>query len=51
MMGKVMIACIIINNMIVEDERHTYLNYYEPFEFLNDVPTNRQQSTSTEDDD
>ena len=29
MMGKIMIACIIIHNMIVEDERHTYLHYYD----------------------
>ncbi|KAK9057219.1 hypothetical protein SSX86_024586 [Deinandra increscens subsp. villosa] len=41
MMGKVMKACIIIHNMIVEDERDTYLHYYDPSEFLN---------SSTEDD-
>nr|KAJ0185564.1 hypothetical protein LSAT_V11C900470050 [Lactuca sativa] len=29
MTGKIMIACIIIHNMIVEDERHTYLHYYD----------------------
>ncbi|XP_074297963.1 uncharacterized protein LOC141628770 [Silene latifolia] len=26
-MGKVLMACIIMHNMIVEDERETYLNY------------------------
>ncbi|XP_010445003.1 PREDICTED: uncharacterized protein LOC104727611 [Camelina sativa] len=30
--GKIMRACIILHNMIVEDERHTY-NFYEPSEF------------------
>ncbi|KAL7614218.1 hypothetical protein Lser_V15G08213 [Lactuca serriola] len=34
MMGKIMIACIIIHNMIVEDKRHTYLHYYDPSEFI-----------------
>ncbi|KAL7609494.1 hypothetical protein Lser_V15G13236 [Lactuca serriola] len=34
MMGKIMIACIIIHNMIVEDERHTYLYYYDPSKFI-----------------
>nr|GEW25084.1 hypothetical protein [Tanacetum cinerariifolium] len=35
MMGKVMSACIIIHNMIVEDKRDTYLHHYDPSEFLN----------------
>ncbi|XP_023732268.1 uncharacterized protein LOC111880096 [Lactuca sativa] len=34
MMGKTMIACIIIHNMIVEDEQHTYIHYYDPSEFI-----------------
>ncbi|XP_057775337.1 uncharacterized protein LOC130994308 [Salvia miltiorrhiza] len=34
MMGKVMLACIIMHNMTVEDERHTYLNYCDPTEFM-----------------
>ncbi|XP_056685565.1 uncharacterized protein [Spinacia oleracea] len=33
MLGKIMIACIIIHNMIVEDERDTYLNYKDPSEY------------------
>ncbi|XP_076903825.1 uncharacterized protein LOC143558992 [Bidens hawaiensis] len=42
LMGKIMIA--------VEDERDTYLHYYDPSEFLNDRPTNQQRRNSTEDD-
>ncbi|XP_057808899.1 uncharacterized protein LOC131023378 [Salvia miltiorrhiza] len=34
MMGKVMLACITMHNMIVEDERHTCLNYCDPKEFM-----------------
>nr|KAJ0189884.1 hypothetical protein LSAT_V11C800419480 [Lactuca sativa] len=37
MIGKIMIACIIIHNMIVEDEH--------PSEFLNERPTNRKRRT------
>ncbi|KAI3778281.1 hypothetical protein L2E82_07462 [Cichorium intybus] len=48
-MGKIMIACIILHNMIVEDERDTYLHYYDPSEFLNDIPINQQRSNSTQD--
>ena len=29
LMGKILMACIIMHNMIVEDERDTYLNQYE----------------------
>ncbi|XP_057808907.1 uncharacterized protein LOC131023386 [Salvia miltiorrhiza] len=35
-MGKIMIACIIMHNMIVEDERSNYLNYHDPTEFIED---------------
>ena len=38
-MGQIMIACIIMHNMIVEDERETYRNY-DPSEFFNDTDTN-----------
>ncbi|KAJ9537042.1 LOW QUALITY PROTEIN: hypothetical protein OSB04_029775 [Centaurea solstitialis] len=41
-MGRIIIACIILHNMIVEDERDTYLCYYDSTEFLNDLPTNLQ---------
>nr|KAJ0185723.1 hypothetical protein LSAT_V11C900492430 [Lactuca sativa] len=51
MVGKLMILCIIIHNMIMEDERCIYLHYYDPSEFLNDRPTNRKQRTYIEDDD
>ncbi|XP_021732707.1 uncharacterized protein LOC110699521 [Chenopodium quinoa] len=30
MLEKIMIACIILHNMIVEDERDTYAIYYDP---------------------
>ncbi|XP_047972534.1 uncharacterized protein LOC125215218 [Salvia hispanica] len=35
-MGTIMIACIILHNMIVEDERSTYSNYCDPAEFIQD---------------
>ena len=35
-MGKIMIACIILHNMIVEDERSSYSNYCDPAEFIQD---------------
>ncbi|XP_057790696.1 uncharacterized protein LOC131007794 [Salvia miltiorrhiza] len=35
-MGKIMIACIIMHNMIMEDERSNYLNYHDPTEFIED---------------
>ncbi|XP_057779743.1 uncharacterized protein LOC130998334 [Salvia miltiorrhiza] len=38
LMGKIMMACIIMHNMIVEDERDTYQNNYDPTEFLMDLP-------------
>lgn len=53
-MGRIMMACIIMHNMIVEDERDTYQNYYDPTEFLNDIPTNNRhnrRNRATEEDD
>lgn len=41
MMRKIMMVCIIIHNMIVEDGRDTYLNYYDSSKILNDIPTNQ----------
>jgi hypothetical protein len=38
-MGQIVIACIIMHNMIVEDERETYRNY-DPSESFNDTHTN-----------
>ncbi|XP_057809119.1 uncharacterized protein LOC131023592 [Salvia miltiorrhiza] len=46
-MGKIMIACIIMHNMIVEDERSNYLNYHDPTEFIEDRL--RQIARRTED--
>ena len=34
-----MMACIIMHNMIVEDERDTYQNYYDATEFIEDTHT------------
>ncbi|XP_021737714.1 uncharacterized protein LOC110704233 [Chenopodium quinoa] len=34
MLGKIMIACIIMHTMIVEDERDTYKTYYDPNEYV-----------------
>ncbi|XP_057520756.1 uncharacterized protein LOC130801019 [Amaranthus tricolor] len=41
-LGKIMIACIIMHNMIVEDERDTYKTYYDPNEY--DQATNASSS-------
>ncbi|XP_021774646.1 uncharacterized protein LOC110738554 [Chenopodium quinoa] len=42
MLEKIMIACIIMHNMIVEDERDTYKTYYDPNEY--DQATNASSS-------
>ncbi|XP_042006390.1 uncharacterized protein LOC121755167 [Salvia splendens] len=39
LMGKIMMACIIMHNMTVEDERDTYQNYYYATEFIQDTHT------------
>lgn len=49
-MGKIMISCIIIHTMIVEDERNTYFHYYDQNKFLNDISTNQQRNNSSQDD-
>ncbi|XP_021836915.2 uncharacterized protein [Spinacia oleracea] len=46
---KIMMACIILHNMIVEDERHTYLNYNDLMrEFIEDRPINQAGSSNTD---
>ncbi|XP_042051429.1 uncharacterized protein LOC121796701 [Salvia splendens] len=46
LMGKIMIACIIMYNIIVEDERDTYQNYYDPTEFFEDTPIRAQEGNA-----
>ncbi|XP_021865395.2 uncharacterized protein [Spinacia oleracea] len=46
MLWKIMMACIIMHNMIVEDERDTYLNYKDPREFAQEQPENMAGSSS-----
>ena len=38
MLWKIMMACIIIHNMIVEDQRNTCTNYKDPQEQPENVP-------------
>ena len=47
MLWKIMMACIIILNMIVEDERDTYTNYKDPQEFSQEQPKNVPRSSSS----
>ncbi|XP_021757218.1 uncharacterized protein LOC110722221 [Chenopodium quinoa] len=47
LMWKIMMTCIIIHNMIVEDECDTYLNYKDPLEFAQEQPENMSGSSST----
>lgn len=46
MLWKIMMACIIIHNMIVEDERDIYTNYKDPQEFSQEQPENVPRSSS-----
>ncbi|XP_074267222.1 uncharacterized protein LOC141590536 [Silene latifolia] len=39
--GKIMMTCIIMHNMIVEDERDTYLNHWDTTGFNEDMSTQR----------
>ena len=50
-MGQIMIACIILHNMIVEDERDAYLNYTDPTEFMKDRATNSNANQEQGDED
>ncbi|XP_021762922.1 uncharacterized protein LOC110727651 [Chenopodium quinoa] len=47
LMWKIMMTCIIIHNMIVEDERDTYFNYKDPLEFAQEQPENMSGLSST----
>ncbi|XP_057542524.1 uncharacterized protein LOC130820963 [Amaranthus tricolor] len=47
LLWKIMMTCIIIHNMIVENERDTYLNYKDPLEFADEQPENMPGSSST----
>ncbi|XP_021764867.1 uncharacterized protein LOC110729439 [Chenopodium quinoa] len=40
MLWKIVMACIIMHNMIVEDERDNYMNYWDPTEFSTEQPEN-----------
>lgn len=50
-MHIIMKACIIMHNMIVEDERHNYLNYTDPSEFIADRPQQRASTSATSEED
>jgi len=45
-LGKIMTACIILHNMIVEDERDSYEQLVDVNEFLNDRPQNTVGSSN-----
>ncbi|XP_021774245.1 uncharacterized protein LOC110738179 [Chenopodium quinoa] len=53
MLWKIVMACIIMHNMIVEDERESYLNYWDPNEFATEQleylagTSNRRATTFT----
>ncbi|XP_021736476.1 uncharacterized protein LOC110703028 [Chenopodium quinoa] len=53
MLWKIVMACIIMHNMIVEDESDSYLNYWDPNEFATEQPeylagtSNRRATTFT----
>lgn len=46
MLWKIMMTCIIIHDMIVEDERDTYVNYKDPQEFAQEQPKTIAGSSS-----
>ncbi|XP_057540731.1 uncharacterized protein LOC130818584 [Amaranthus tricolor] len=46
MLWKIMMTCIIIYNMIVEDECDTYVDYKDPQEFAQEQPGNVAGSSS-----
>lgn len=37
-MEKIMMSCIVLCNRTIEDERNTYIHYYNPTKFFNDTP-------------
>ncbi|XP_021745278.1 uncharacterized protein LOC110711209 [Chenopodium quinoa] len=40
MLWKIVMACIIMHNMIVEDGRDNYMNYWDPTKFSTEQPEN-----------
>ncbi|XP_010693562.2 uncharacterized protein LOC104906494 [Beta vulgaris subsp. vulgaris] len=47
LLWKIIMTCIIMHNMIVEDERDTYANYQDPSEFAQERPSNQGESSRT----
>ncbi|XP_048502710.1 uncharacterized protein LOC125498529 [Beta vulgaris subsp. vulgaris] len=46
-LNNIMFACIIMHNMIVEDEGESYIQYADTREFIKDRPRNRGSASAT----